>query len=379
MKSKIPRIIYFQQNLALGACEDYFYLLMEGIDKKKFDLTFFCPEDAVLSPLTAKVEGLKIKVYRYSPGKNNYLLILRLWRLFRKFKPDIIHFNDPCLNGIIAGRLAGVAALIMTHHTPELNRRYNFKGRFIERIAFRHCKLFFLFTSEYDRKTGIRKDKILPKRSFVIACGLPPERFNDRYDKKEIYEEFSINEGYHLVGNIARLSIQKGQQYLIEAAALVIKQIKSIKFFIVGEGELEEKLIALVKEKGLEDYFVFTGYRNDIPRMLSVFEILVMPSLFEGFSYATVEAQAAGVPVIATAVGGMRHSVTHGKTGLLIPPADPEALAEAILWMVEHPEETSQMGLAGKRRFNELFTTQRMIKETEEAYNTLIKEEARRY
>lgn len=374
MKSKIPRIIYFQQNLALGACEDYFYLLMEGIDKKKFDLTFFCPEDAVLTPLTAKVEALKIKVYRYSTGKNNYLLIFRLWRLFRKFKPDIIHFNDPCLNGIIAARLAGVAALIMTHHTPELNRRYNFKGRFIERIAFRHCKLFLLFTSEYDRKTGIRKDKILPKRSFVIACGLPPERFNDRYDKKEIYEEFSINEGYHLVGNIARLSIQKGQQYLIEAAALVIKQIKSIKFFIVGEGELEEKLIALVKEKGLEDYFVFTGYRNDIPRMLSAFEILIMPSLFEGLSYATVEASAMGVPVIATAVGGMRHSVTHGKTGLLIPPADPEALAEAILWMVEHPEEASQMGLAGKRRFNELFTTQRMIKETEEAYNTLIKE-----
>jgi len=96
--------------------------------------------------------------------------------------------------------------------------------------------------------------------------------------------------------------MQKGQKYLIEAASIVIEQIKSVKFFFVGEGELESELKALIKKKYLEDYFVFTGYRHDVPLLLSAFEILVMPSLFEGLCFTVIEAQAMGIPVIATRV-----------------------------------------------------------------------------
>ncbi len=302
------RIIYFQQNLAIGACEEYFYLLMQGLDKNRFDAIFMCPKNAILDSLVARIERLGVKVYRYSLNISNYRVIFRLFLFFRRFKPDLIHFNDPCLLGIITARLAGVPKLLMTHHTPELNRKYNWKGRFLERAAFRYCRPWVIFTSENDRETGIKKDKISEDRSFVIYYGLPPEKFNQRYDKKEIYNEFSLDEKCRIIGNIGRLSLQKGQKYLIEAASVVVKKIKSIKFLFIGEGELESELKRQVREDGLGDYFIFTGYRNDIPRLLSVFELLVMPSLFEGLCFAVIEASAMGIPVIASAVGGVRRS-----------------------------------------------------------------------
>lgn len=367
-----PRIIYFQQNIATGACEEYFYLLMERIDKNRFEMNFICPQNPVLDALVTKAEALGIKVHRYSLDTSKYLLILYLKSFFRETRPDIIHFNDPCLIGIIAARLAGVPILLMTHHTPQLNRQYNLKGRILENIALRHCGLYFIFTSEYDRETGIKKDRVSKDRSFVIYYGLPPDKFKQSYNKKEIYDEFSLDDNCRIIGNIARLSQQKGQDYLIEAASIVIEQVKSVKFFLVGDGELELKLKAQVKEKGLQDYFIFTGYRADIPRLLSAFEMLVMPSLFEGLCFAIIEASAMGVPVVASAAGGMRRSVVDEKTGILVPIGDSNALAKAILRMLGYPNEAKEMGLAGKRHFAELFTQERMVKKTEELYANLL-------
>lgn len=368
-----PRIIYFQQNTTVGACEEYFYLLMEGIDKTKFNIIFVCPEHSLLDSFVSRIDALGVKIYRYPLDITNLSRILYLRWLFCKLRPALIHFNDPCLAGIIAARLAGIPVLVMTHHTPELNRKYNWRGRFAERIAFRHCRMRVIFTSEYDRERGIKKDRISPNKSFVIYYGLPPKKFSQTYNKKDIYDEFSINGGCHLIGNIARLSPQKGQGYLIEAASFVIEKNKSVKFFFVGEGELKSELKAQVQEKGLEDYFIFTGYRTDVPRLLSAFEVLVMPSLFEGLCFAIIEASAMGVPVIATKVGGMQRSVLDGKTGLLIPPSDSKALAKSILWMLEHSQEARQMGMAGQKYFGELFIQERMVKNTERLYETLLR------
>jgi glycosyltransferase involved in cell wall biosynthesis len=366
-----PRIIYFQQYLAVGATEEYFYLLMQGMDKTRFDITFTCPRNVILDSLATKIEALGVKVYRYSLVTNNFLY----WRsFFLKFRPDIVHFNDPCLDGIIAARLAGVPVSVMTHHTPELNRKYNLKGRIFEKIAFRYRRLNFIFTSEFDRETGIKKDKVSSDKSFVIYYGLPPEKFNQRYDKKKIYEEFLLPEDCRIIGNIGRLSSQKGQSYLIEAAPFIIERFKSVKLFFVGEGELESELKAEVQKKGLANYFIFTGHRTDIPRLLSAFEMLVMPSWFEGLCFAVIEASAMGLPVIATDVGGLRRSVIDGKTGILIPPHDPKTLAKTIIWMLEHPREAKEMGLAGRKYFEELFTQDRMVEKTEELYDILLRE-----
>lgn len=366
------RIVYFQQNLSVGACEEYLCLLMEGINKLQFEPVFLCPRDSLLEPMLRRMEALGIETHQYPIGVSNCMLIAYLWLLFRKIKPDTVHFNDPAVNGIIAARLAGLSNLIMTHHTPQLDRKYNLKGRLLEKFALRHCGLKAIFVSEFNIEIGIKKDKIAKDRSFVIHCGLPTDRFSKRYDKKEVYDEFSLDSSCRIIGNIGRLSWQKGQEHLVRAAAIVVKQVKSVKFLFVGQGELEIELKARIETSGLKDYFIFTGYRNDIPRLLSVFEMLVMPSLFEGLSFAVIEAFAMGVPVIATPVGGIPTAVIDGKTGIMVAPGDFQELADAIIWMLEHPQQAKEMGLAGKKRFAELFTQERMVKETEALYKKLI-------
>ena len=187
-----------------------------------------------------------------------------------------------------------------------------------------------------------------------------------------MYRELSLDDECRIIGNIARLSAQKGQKHLIEAAAIIVEQNKSVKFLFVGEGELEAELKALVEGKGLQNYFIFTGHRTDIPRLLSALEMLVMPSLFEGLSFAAMEASAMGIPVIATAVGGMQDLVINGQTGLLVEPGVSIALAQAILWMLGYPQEAKKMGSAGQERFRELFTQKLMIEKTEELYESLL-------
>ena len=366
------KILYFQQNLALGATEEYLYYLMRGVDKSRFEVEFAYPQDSIFYPFISKLENSGVKTCPYLLDSNHILLIKRLRTLFLDKKPHLVHFNDPCLDGIIAARLAGVSVLVMTHHTPELNPSYNLKARFIKKIAFRYCGLRFIFTSEFDRDTGIKKEKIASDKSYVIYYGLPEEKFHGQFDKKDVYREFSLEEGCCIIVNIARLAAQKGQKYLIDAASFVVKRFKSVKFFFIGEGELEDELKTQVKHKGLQDYFIFTGHRTDIPRLLNASDVLVMPSLFEGLCFAVIEAQAMGVPVIAASVGGMRRSVADGKTGILVKPADVNALAEAIFWMLEHTEQAREMGLTGKKHFRELFTLDKMIKETESLYKNLL-------
>ncbi|MDD4939893.1 MAG: glycosyltransferase [Candidatus Omnitrophica bacterium] len=367
-----PRIIYFQQNPVLGATEEHFYTLMEGMDKSRFDIAFICPSDKIMDPFVDKLKETEIQIFRYSSEQNHAILIYNLRKLFLQLKPNAIHFNDPCLDGIIAARLAGRPVLIMTHHTPQLERRYNFKGRLMEKIAFRYCGLNFIFVAERNKKIAINKDKIPSSKSFVIYTGLAPARFSQEYDKMEVYNEFGIPEGSSVVGTIGRLSIQKGINYLIEAAPLVVEEIKSVKFILVGEGELEQELKASIKKKGLQEYFIFAGFRKDIPRILSVLKALVMPSLFEGLSIAAIEAAAIGIPIIATDVGGMNSLVINGKTGLIVPPRDTRSLAEAISYLLKNPEEAKGLGLGAKKHFEEFFTQERMVKKVTELYLSLI-------
>lgn len=361
-------IVYFQQHIAQGACEEYFYLLMQGINKSRFEANFVCPDDSVLDALAIRVSALGIEVHRYSLAGPNWRVILRLKALFCKIRPEAAHFNDPTILGIIAAHLAAIPLLVITHHTPELDRKYNWKGKLLEKVALKFCKPKIIFTSDYDKDTGSKKDALPEGDCFVVHYGLPPGRFLHEYSRQDIYKEFSLSEGCRIIGNVARLNPQKGQKYFIEAAPLIIEKYKSVKFFFVGEGELEAELKAKVKEKGLSNYFIFTGFRTDITRLLSAFEILVMPSLFEGLCFSVIEASGMGVPVVATAVGGMRRSVIGGKTGILVPPKDPEALAQAILWLLAHPLEAKEMGLAARVHFNEYFIQERMVRETEELY-----------
>jgi glycosyltransferase involved in cell wall biosynthesis len=141
-----------------------------------------------------------------------------------------------------------------------------------------------------------------------------------------------------VVGAIGRLARQKGPGYLLRAARQLIDGGLDVQFLLVGEGELEGELRQMVRDQGLGDHVSLPGFINDIPQVLAAMDIFVLPSLYEGLPYTLMEAMAAGCAVVATDVGGNRDLVQHGKTGLLVPPADANALAQALTCLLSLPD-----------------------------------------
>ncbi|MBI4458504.1 MAG: glycosyltransferase [Acidobacteria bacterium] len=185
-----------------------------------------------------------------------------------------------------------------------------------------------------------------------------------------------------LVAMLSRLNGLKGGEYFVRAAALLAWRFPQARFLIVGDvgcgdsfykAALERQVIRL----GLGGRVLFTGFRLDIPRLLSEVSVSVLPSLSEGLSNVLLESMAAGVPVVASRVGGNPEVVQDGASGLLVPPSDAEALAGAIRTLLEDPELARRYGQAGKERIAQHFTLTRMVRETEEHYLQLLERSAR--
>ena len=261
-----------------------------------------------------------------------------------------VHVTDVLPPAHVAARLTG-ARLVVTHHTPELPRRDSVGGRVWWRLGWAMRPLV-VYTSETDRARDGRR----PSR--VVALGIDVERFASG---KPVL-------GGTVVGNVARLAEQKGHATLLEAAALVRRRRPDVRFAIAGDGELRHELEQQAKELG--DHVAMLGNRPDVPDLLASFAVFAYPSRFEGLCLAVLEAQAAGVPVVATPVGGIRETVVDGETGFLVPVGNAEALAERIVYVLEHPDDARRVADEARRRA-QAFSVERMVAETLALYDDL--------
>ena len=304
-------------------------------------------------PALERFSQLRVATEPYPPDRSALRHCLWLRAFLRDARPRLAHVTDVWPAAQVAARLARVPRVVVTHHTPELPRRDNLAGRFWWRLGWA-MRPEVVYTSDSDRRADGRP------RGVVVPLGIDLERFGAA--------EPALEKAGPLVGNVARLAEQKGQRYLLEAAARVVERRPDVRFVLVGEGELRPALESRARELGLGDRVLFTGAREDVPELLASLDVFAFPSLFEGLCVAVIEAQAAGVPVVATPVGGIRETVEDGKTGLLVPPRDAQALAGAILRLLEQPGEGKRLAAEAKRRVHARFSEQRMIDETLSLY-----------
>lgn len=162
--------------------------------------------------------------------------------------------------------------------------------------------------------------------------------------------------GYILIGNIGRLSKQKGMTYFIEAAELVRDTYPEARFFIIGDGEERKQLECQVEEKGMKDIVVFLGYRSDIQNTILQLDFVVLSSLWEGLPLTPIEAYSVGKTVIGTAVDGTVEIIRDGIDGFLVRPSCPEAIAEKIIYLIEHPEARIKMEAEARKRYEKEFS-----------------------
>jgi glycosyltransferase involved in cell wall biosynthesis len=216
--------------------------------------------------------------------------------------------------------------------------------------------------------------KVDPSKIIVVYNGVDQEIFIPAENQSALKARLGIQPADLVVGTVSSLYLHKGHRYLLQAVPLVLGAFPSTKFLIVGDGPLRKKLEGQAKDLNISAHLVFTGKRKDVPDLLSAMDVFVLPSCSrEGLGISIIEAMALEKPVVATEIGGIPEVVADEETGYLVPPKNPDALAEAIVKFLQSPPRAKEMGRRGRARFEEKFTKRKMLSEVEYLYLNLMK------
>ena len=289
----------------------------------------------------------------------------RLSRLIKQLQPDVLHAHDP--HGVAMAALALSMSTQLAKPPLVAARRVDFhmKNNALSRWKYRQVDCFICAS-----------DAI---RRMVIADGVPPARAVTVYEgidlghvdaapPADLHAELWLPHQAPIVGNVAALVPHKGQRHLIEAAAIVVTKVPDARFVIAGEGELRPALERQIKDHRLEKHVFLTGFRPDILSIHKGFDIFVMSSVTEGLGTSLLDAMACGKPIVATTAGGMPEVVVDGRTGLLVPPRDHVAMADAIVRLLRDESARQEMAAAGLARVRARFSAERMVQDTLEVY-----------
>ncbi len=343
--------------------QDQLLTLLRGLILRGHRVSLICHPQTLLEKRALEAG---VKVYALAFWKGTALAApFKCWGILRRLKPDILAFNTPrpILPCNLASRFASVQARIIF-------RRVNFPLRknIITRLKY---------TWGIDCIVAISESI----GSQLKAGGVPAERIQTIYEGIDLTpyprEKPAIQRRPgepKIVGTLAHLSPEKGLSYLVEAAAMIPSILNRMRFIIVGDGECRGDLESLVRKRRLENCFEFVGFQDTPIKYLNNFDLFVLPSLSEGLSSAILTAMANSLPVVATDVGGIPELIRHGENGLLVPPANAAALAQAIEDLIADPEKAVRMGRRGRELLEERFTLERKIIETEQLCLSLLRD-----
>ncbi len=299
--------------------------------------------------------------------------LLRLRALLLRERVSLLHAHDfyAGVLGASAARLAGVRVIVCQRHLRLSDRRVHEWGtHYAHRLADR-----VLVNSEAIRHHILSSGRLAPEKIVVIRNGLeaapisPAERQRQR---AALLQELKLRADAKLIGMVARLQPVKGHRYFIEAAAQVAKADADAHFVLVGDGALRRDIETQAAQFGLTGRVHLLGDRPNAARIAAGFDVAVLTSLHEGLPNAVMEAMAAGVPVVATAVGGTTELIADGETGFLVPPADADAPAQRILTALRNPDWSARMVAQGRRRILDQFSMPRMVESVERLYDELM-------
>lgn len=285
---------------------------------------------------------------------------LGLHEVARRFRPDVLHAHDPhALAASLASTLARRVA----------SRRVDFalKGG-LSRWKYGRCARVVGVSRAV--LTVLREGGLHESRLRLVYEGVPdrPPAEGGRAALREL----GLPEGSLVVGNVAALTDHKDHETLLRAAARVTRELPAARFVVVGEGERRVALAALAEELGIAGQVTFAGFRTDLDRLLPAFDVFCLSSHMEGLGTSLLDAMCFGVPIVATAAGGIPEAVEDGVTGRVVPVRDPESLAAALLEVLRDEPRRRALGDGARRAFLARFTAERMVEGTLAVYEELL-------
>lgn len=301
-------------------------------------------------------------------------------RILRDFKPDVVHTHSA--KGGVLGRMAAhalrIPAIVHTVHGAPF---HPYQGR-VARWLFRWCEAYaarrcHAMVSVADAMTDLLVDaRVAPRDKFTtVYSGMDVEPFLAANDhRQKVRDELGFADQHVVIGKIARLFHLKGHEYLIQAATRVVRQCPDVRFLLIGDGLLRERLQRQIADADLSEHFRFTGLVPParIPALLGAMDVLVHVSLREGLARALPQALIAGRPVVSYDVDGAREVTITRQTGFLIPPRQVDPLADALIELAGDAQLRERMGQEGRGRFTEQFRHETMTRQLREVYERLL-------
>jgi len=359
-----------------GGGERYLELLFDRLDRARYRALLICQEPG---PFIGRMKerGVETRVVHLSPLFNP-IALWRLVQLLVQERVTILQTHGARANfyGRIAGHLAGVPVIISTVH----NSLKDYEVRSFRRGLYRFLLRLTLplvhriiCVSDANRWDLVEECPAAEARIQTVYNGVDPSAFPSQPTRKKVREELGIGPGPVLV-TIARLTEQKGHCYLLQTLPSLLETWPQLCCLFVGEGELRDQLHRLAVELAVERSCRFVGVREDIADILAAGDVVVLPSLSEGFPFVLLEALAMGCPVVASRVNGVPELIEDHKTGLLVPARDSPALTTAIRVVLSDPAAASKMGAAGRAVVRERFTVDQMVANTTAIFDAAMQD-----
>jgi glycosyltransferase involved in cell wall biosynthesis len=362
-------IVYYVDGSTFGGVEQVLVSLLSRLDRTRWKPVLFHHPGAGVDPLVAEARRLDIKTIAVARMKNAGAILnfYPFVRALRMEKPTIFHAHLnwllSCKFGVMAAAVARVPVVISTLHNfllPPWRSNIYWQQRLVSANVHQYTAVSQAVARQLTDSFDVPSSKVK-----VLYNGIPLLPFDQLAGIKQ-----TDGTRHPIVLTVARLDTQKGHTFLLDAIA----QVPDANFILAGSGAEKEALEAKARNLGISDRVIFMGHRSDIPDLLANCDLFVLPSLYEGFPLSVLEAMAAGKPVVATTVSGTPEAVLDGVTGYLVPPGNPVALANAIRNVLSDLPRASQMGLAGKRRAQELFSVEAMVQRYDQVYAELVGE-----
>ena len=371
----------------IGGTRRHLKDIVYSLDRNIFEVSVICStlrNPAFLADIAAfKQNGINkvfvVQMKREISPFSDLFAFIRIYNLLNKKGYHIVHTHSSKAGflGRLASKLAGVPIILYTPHS------FSFQGKnasFINQFYIKLERFAAGFTDRIvavscDEKRVALKAGICQNRMVeVIENGVNMQAFKSEANIRKLRREFGIRDGRQVVGTVARFCPQKGYKYLIKAARQVVNICPQAIFLLIGDGELWDKIKAMVGRWNLSENVIMTGQRKDISDLYALMDLFVLPSLWEGTPYALLEAMAAKRPVIATAVSGTVDIVRQGKTGILVPPEDPKALSLAIVQLLKDKKLAEKLGIGGRRLVEEKYQLKDQIRKLESFYLRIVEE-----
>lgn len=367
----MKRILFYTDTPLLGGAENQMLILAKFLVKEKYKISVACSCFKNLNMWCQKFMELGIDVIRLKvAGKHDPRHVLYLRKILKNFDLLHLHVWNPasCRWAFLA---AGKIPIVVTEHDPFVLR--GFKGWLKNKLMNNVAAIIAI--SEASKKIIIEQNPELSEKITVVHNGIDIEEWQKqtKIESRNEYKraEFRALPNEKIILCVAELHERKGQKYLIEAAK-ILADVGTLNFKLVFVGDGPERKYYEKLSAPLGNKVLFLGRKKEIAKLMSASYVFVLPSVREAFGLVLLEAACVSLPIIATNVGGIPEIIDDGKTGILVPPENPQALAEAINKLLQNPDLAANLARAAKSKVEMHFSAKTMAEKTAEVYDKVL-------